>query len=67
MSILRKNNKKLIEASKLSVNEHAIERNVTINGTYVRIKSIFGDIPLDKVLANIAKRRLAESKRSDKT
>jgi len=44
-----------------------IERNITVNGTYIRVKSIFGDIPLDKALANIAKRRLAESKRSDKT
>jgi len=38
----------------------AIERDVIINGTHIRIRSIFtGTIPLEKALANIAKRKLA--------
>jgi|GEM_PF-5937133 len=39
---------------------NTIERNVVVNGTHIRIKSVFnGDIPLEKALGNIAKRKLA--------
>ena len=38
-------------------------RNVIINGTHIRIKSVFSDkIPLEKALGNIAKRKLSARK-----
>jgi len=37
----------------------SLERHVVINGTHIRIKSVFtDDVPLEKAPANIARRRL---------
>jgi hypothetical protein len=42
-------------------------RNVVINGTHVRIKSVFdGKIPLEKALGNIAARKIAKKNKNDK-
>jgi len=46
------------------IRQNAIERNVVVNGTHIRVKSVFGDIPLEKALANIAKRKLATSEKN---
>ena len=41
----------------------SLERHVVINGTHIRIKSVFaGDVPLEKALANIARRRLVTAR-----
>ena len=45
--------------------QKAIERDMVVNGVYIRIKSIFGEVPLEKTLANIAMRKLAGLNRSD--
>ena len=43
----------------VGVEHKPIERNVVINGTHIRVKSVFsGTIPLEKALGNIAKRKL---------
>ena len=39
------------------------ERDIVINGTYIRVKSVFGDIPLEKALGNVAKRKLSSQKK----
>lgn len=39
------------------------ERDIVINGTYIRVKSVFGDIPLEKALGNIVKRKLSTQKK----
>jgi len=45
-----------------------IERNIFVNGTHIRVKSVFnGDIPLEKALANIAKRKLAGTGKNGKS
>lgn len=42
---------------------NTVERNLVINGTHFRIKSVFSDkIPLEKALANIAKRKLTKER-----
>lgn len=46
------------------IRQNSIERNVVINGTHIHVKSVFGDIPLEKALANIAKRKLAVSEKN---
>ena len=51
-----------------SVKETTIERNMVINGTHIHIKSVFSDkIPLEKALANIAQRKLANLNRDSKS
>ena len=52
---------------KVPVTSGIIQRDVVINGTHIRVKSVFGDIPLEKVLANIAKRKLAEPEKGGKS
>jgi len=54
------------KTTKRAESKHIIERNLKINDTHIRVKSVFGNIPLEKALANIAKRRLAELKQSNK-
>ena len=50
----------MCKTNKLIVN--TVERNMVINGTHVHITSVFKDtIPLEKALANIAKRKLNKS------
>jgi len=48
----------------VKIRQNTIERNVVVNGTHIRVKSVFGDIPLEKALANIAKRKLAVSEKN---
>jgi|GEM_PF-6770977 len=33
-----------------------------INGTQVRVKSVFGDIPLEKALGSLVQRRISDKK-----
>jgi len=33
-----------------------------INGTHIRVKSVFGDIPLEKALGNLVQRRISDKK-----
>ena len=43
-----------------TVNNKTIERSTVVNGTHIRVKSVFEDkIPLIKALGNIVKRKLA--------
>ena len=43
---------------------NAIERDIVINDTHIRLKSVFNDkIPLEKALINIAARKLAKIKK----
>jgi len=34
----------------------------SINGTYIRVKRVFGNIPLEKALRNLVQRRISEEK-----
>jgi len=47
--------------------KHQLERNVIVNGTHIHVKSVFGNIPLEKVLANIAERKIAILKQNIKS
>ena len=50
---------KPIDSAKTSITERRIE----VNGTYFHVKSVFsGDVSLEKALATIAKRKMAELK-----
>jgi len=50
-----------------TMTEKTIERDIMINGTHIHIKSIFNNkVPLEKALANIAKRKLMAFKKSNK-
>ncbi|MCL2842521.1 MAG: hypothetical protein FWE28_03515 [Oscillospiraceae bacterium] len=41
----------------------ALERDLVINGTHIRVRSIFnGQVPLEKALGNLVQRRISESK-----
>ena len=41
-----------------------IERDMIINGTHIRVRSVFDNkIPLEKALGNIAKRKLSAKRR----
>jgi len=40
----------------------ALERDLVINGTHIRVRSIFnGQIPLEKALGNLVQRRISET------
>jgi hypothetical protein len=40
----------------------AFERDIVVNGTHIRLKSVFyGKIPLEKALGNIAMRKISAS------
>jgi len=38
------------------------ERTMIVNGICIRVKSVFGDAPLEKAMCNLALRKLAEKK-----
>ena len=40
---------------------------IVVNGTFIRVKSVFGNVPIEKALANIARRKLAKTIESEKT
>ena len=42
-------------------------RTVVVKGTFIRVKSVFGDMPIEKALANIARRKIAKATESEKT
>ena len=53
--------KKTVKVKKVN---NAVERDIVINGTHIRIKSVFnGNIPLEKALGNIAVRKLAKNRK----
>ena len=40
-----------------------LERDLVINGTHIRVRSIFnGQIPLEKAIGNLVQRRISEAK-----
>jgi len=41
------------------------EREVIVNGTHIRVKSVFnGNIPLEKALGNLVQRKISDKKAS---
>ena len=53
--------------AKAIVTSGSVQRDIVINGTHIRVKSVFGDIPLEKALANIAKRKPSEPGKDGKS
>jgi hypothetical protein len=62
---MRGKEKMINSPATITASSNHVERNIVVNGTHIRVKSVFNDkIPLEEALANIAKRKLAAINRN---
>ena len=53
---------KELQENPVEIKPTTAERNLIVYGTHVRVKSVFGYIPLEKAIENLALRRMADKK-----